>query len=67
MYKRRTLGLALLGLDEIASAFVLYCASARAGQATLNFLFLTSTKYFQSSAVVGRRKSISQPSPILGR
>jgi hypothetical protein len=36
----------------------------RAGQATLKYLFLTSSKYFQSVTAVGRRKSISQLSPI---
>jgi len=59
--------LAKAGQTEVKSAVFHCSALVRAGQATLNFLFLTSTKYFQSAAVVGRQKSISQPSPILGR
>ncbi len=40
-------------------------SSGRTSNAEL--YFLTSPKYFQSSAVVGGRNTISQPSPILGR
>jgi hypothetical protein len=59
--------LAKVGQTEVQSSVFHFSALVPAGQATLNFLFLTSTKYFQSAAVVGRRNSISQPSPILDR
>jgi hypothetical protein len=50
-----TKALAKAGQTKDQSAVFHCSALVRAGQATLNFLLLTSTKYFQSSAVVGRR------------
>jgi hypothetical protein len=55
--------LAKYGQTEVQSAANHFSISVLAGQATLNILLLTSTKYFQSAAVVGGRNSISRTSP----
>jgi hypothetical protein len=46
----------------VQSAANHFSISVRAGQATLNILFLTSSKYFQSAVVPGGRNSISRTS-----
>ncbi len=61
--ERTTWGLAKYGQSEVQSAAANIQSSVRAGQATLNILFLTSTKYFQSAEVVGGRNSFSRTSP----
>jgi hypothetical protein len=55
-----TLGFMQVGLDLVASA---NCKSQLQFGQTNNYqlLYLTSTKYFQSAAVMGRRNTNSQP------
>ena len=57
---RITLGFMQVGLDVLTSA---NCKSQLQFQQTNNYqlLFLTSSKYFQSAAVIGRRNTNSQP------
>ena len=55
-----TLGFMQVGLDIVTSA---NCKSQLQFQQTNNYqlLYLTSSTYFQSAAVIGRRNTNSQP------